>query len=63
MGVEDGEDVGFGLFEVGAGGQRFFGNGVLGAYPLQGFFAVDVFQPEVRVLGVGHGGTRLDEGE
>ena len=63
LGVEDGEDVGFGLFEVGAGGQRFFGNGVLGAYPLQGAFAFDVFQPEVRVLGVCHGSARLDKEE
>ena len=63
LGVEDGEDVGFGLFEVGAGGQRFFGDGVLFADPLQGFVAVDVFEPEVRVLGVCHGGARLDEEE
>ena len=63
LGIEDGEDVGFGLFEVGAGGQRFFGDGVLFAHPLQGAFAFDVFQPEVRVLGVCHGGARLDKEE
>ena len=63
LGIEDGEDVGLGLFECGAGGQCFFGDGVLFADPLQGAFAVDVFQPEVGVLGVCHGGARLDEEE
>ena len=63
LGIEDGKDVRFALFEFGAVSKGFFGDGVLFAYPLQGFFAVDVFEPEVGVLGVGHGGTRLDEGE
>ena len=41
----------------------FSATAFLGAYPLQGAFAVDVFEPEVGVLGFCHGGTRLDEGE
>ena len=63
LGIEDGEDVRLGLFEFGAVGEGFFGDGVLFAYPLQGFIAVDGFEPEVGVLGVGHGSTRLDEEE
>ena len=63
FGIKHGEDVRFHLFESGVLGECFFGGGVLFAYPLQGAFAVDIFEPEVRVLRGCHEGVRLEEGE
>ena len=50
-------------FEGGVLREGFLAGGVLRTYPGQGFFAVDVFQPEVGVLGCGHDDARVEEGK